>query len=222
MTQKRRQSVDSGLWSHSTHQLLAAAGIGGPVVFWVVVGMLGVLTPEYSAVSDYISTLGAVGAPYAIVQQVNFVMFGGSVIALAVGLDRWSHEGGRPWVGLVLVGVFGAGVIGAGVFPDNPLHPDSLTARIHQLVSSVAFVAALVGMPLASREFERSERWPAYPFRFTSTALAVVLFVSLAVFRVGLYRWWAGVAQRQFLLLLTGWIVIHAVRLYHLTDDNRE
>ena len=90
------------------------------------------------------------------------------------------------------------------------------------LVSSAATNAALVGMPLTSREFERSERWPAYRFPFTSTALAVVLFMSLAVFRVGLNSWWAGVAQRQFPLFLTGWIVFHAARLYHLTGGSRE
>jgi len=222
MTHERGEFVDGRLWGRSTVQLLAVAGLGGPVVFWLVVVVLGALTPGYSAVSDYISTLGAVGAPYAVVQRVNFVVFGGSVMALAVGLDHWSRESGRPWVGIVLVGVFGAGILGAGIFQDDLLQPDSMTAQIHQFVSSTAFVAALVGMPLASRKFEQSERWPAYQSRFTSTVLAVVLFASLVVFRIGLNSWWAGAAQRQFLLLLTGWVVFHAVRLYRLVGASQK
>ncbi|WP_158237389.1 DUF998 domain-containing protein [Halegenticoccus soli] len=197
--------------------MLSIAGIAGSVLFWVVVVVLGVVTPGYSVVSDYISTLGAINAPYAIVQRANFVMFGGSILAFAFGLDRWSREGRRLWLGIVLIGVFGAGIVGAGVFQDDVANPHSTTAQIHQLVSGVAFVAALIGMSLASWEFERSERWPEYRYRFTSVGLAIVLFASLAVFRVGLDTWWVGVAQRQFLLLLTGWIVLHAVTLYRLT-----
>lgn len=77
-------------------------------------------------------------------------------------------------------------------------------------------------MPLASWGFERSERWPNYRYRFTSVGLAIVLAVSLAVFNAGLNTWWAGLAQRQYVLLLTGWIVCHSVTLYRLTHRNQD
>lgn len=148
-------------------------------------------------------------------------MFGGGILAFAFGLDCWSREGWRPWLGIVLIGVFGAGIVGAGVFSDDLANPNSTTAQIHQLVSSLAFIAALISMPLASWGFERSERW-SDRYRFTSVGLAIVLVASLGVFRVGLDTWWAGVAQRQFLLLLTGWIVLHAVTLYRLIRCNQD
>lgn len=217
MTDEAEQPVHVPVRSQSMLRMQSLAGIGGPVLFWAGVVVLGAVTPGYSPVSDYISTLAAVDAPYAIVGRANFFMFGGCVVAFAFGLARWTREGSRPWTGIVLVGVFGVGLIGAGLFQDTPANPSSTTARIHQLVSSVAFVSALIGMPLTSRGLERSERWPEYRYRFTSIGLALVLVASLVVFRVGLDTWWAGLAQRQFLLLLTGWLVLHAVTLYRLT-----
>jgi hypothetical membrane protein len=222
MTGETGPPVHIPVRNHSTLRMLSLAGIGGPVLFWVVVVVLGVITPGYSVVSDYISTLGAVNAPSAIVQRANFVVFGGSILAFAFGLARWTREGWRPWTGIVLIGVFGAGIVGAGVFQDNLATPTSTTAQIHQLVSSVAFIAALIGMPLTSWGFERSERRPEYRYRFTSVGLAIVLIASLVVFRVGLDTWWAGLAQRQFLLLLTGWIVFHAITLYRLTRRTQD
>lgn len=159
----------------------------------------------------------SIGSPIVVVRS----MFSGGILAFAFGLDCWSREGWRPWLGIVLIGVFGTGIVGAGVFSDDLANPNSTTAQIHQLVSSLAFVAALIGMPLALWGFERSERWPDR-YRFTSVGLAIVLVASLVVFRVGLDTWWAGVAQRQFLLLLTGWIVLHAVTLYRLIRRNQD
>lgn len=222
MTGGTEQSVHVSVRNRSMLRLVSLAGIAGPVLFWIGVVVLGTLTPGYSIISDYISTLAAVNAPYAIFQRANFLVFGGSVIAFAFALARWTRQGWRPWPGIVLIGIFGAGLIGAGVFQDNLANPSSTTAQVHQFVSIIAFVAALIGMPLTTRGLERSERWSEYRHRFPSIGLAIVLVASLVIFRVGLDTWWAGLAQRQFLLLLTGWIVYHAVSLYHLTQRTPE
>lgn len=221
MTGETEQSVHSPVKDYPTLRSLSLVVIGGPVLFWVVVVVLGVITPGYSTISDHISTLGAVNAPYALVQRANFFVLGGSILAFAYGLDRWAREGWRPWLGIVLIGVFGVGIIGAGVFSDDLANPTSMTAQLHQLVSSIAFLAALVGMPLTTWEFEQSERWPNYRYRFTSVGLAIILMASLVVFSVSLNTWWAGLGQRQYILLLTGWIVRHSVTLYHLTQHNQ-
>lgn len=119
MPSETEQPVHSPVRNHSTLRVLSLAGIGGPVLFWVGVVVLGVVTPGYSAISDYISTLGAINAPYAIAQRANFFVLGGSILAFAFGLDRWIREERRPWLAIVLIGVFGVGVVGAGVFPND-------------------------------------------------------------------------------------------------------
>ncbi len=69
--------------------MLAAAGIVGPVLFTVGFLAQGVLRTDfragYNPIAQSISTLTA--GPYGWVQQVNFVVLGVLVIALAVGLS---------------------------------------------------------------------------------------------------------------------------------------
>lgn len=162
MAQEIGRAADSRDRTNSLLRRLALAGVIGPVLFWMVVVVLGAVTPEYSHVSDFVSALGAVHAPYGMVQQANFVMLGAGILALVVGVDRWNRGGWRHWLGVVLLGVFGLGVIGAGVFPADLVNPDSATNQYHDLVSLVAFFTALLGVPLISWRLSQNNGWPGY------------------------------------------------------------
>lgn len=58
--------------SNAVGKWAGVAGVAGPIIWWVVIVVLGLLWPEYSAVTTTISELAAVGAPDAIIQQRNF------------------------------------------------------------------------------------------------------------------------------------------------------
>lgn len=193
----------------------AVAGMIGPVVFWVVVAVLGVLLPTYSHVTEFVSTLGAVGAPYAIVQRLNFVLLGGSIIAFSVGLHRWFDESRRPSVGTFLMILLGLGVVGAGVFQSDPATPDSTTNLIHDSMSGIGLLAGIGGVTLLSRRLDGEPRWPRR--RFTTTGTVLAALGSALLFFVFIDSTWVGLAQRLFIGVLTGWVGYHAYRLYRLS-----
>ena len=192
---------------------LALVGMVGPVVWWVLVAVNGAITPGYDHVSDFISTLGGVGAPYAIVQQLNFAVLGGSVLALGLGLHRWLGDGRRPKAGTLLVGVFGLGVILAGIFPEHAAAPGSLTNVLHNVTGIIGFLAGVVGIPLVSRRTGADDRWPSYRYEALGTALVVVgtfvVFIQSGEAVVGLY-------QRLFIGVVTAWVILQSSRLYRL------
>jgi len=67
----------------------ALSGIAGILVYAVIVAGLGHLTPGYDHMTQLISELGAVGAPYAAVMNIlGSGIFGLSDIVFAVGLRR--------------------------------------------------------------------------------------------------------------------------------------
>lgn len=201
----------------------------GPVVWWVLVVVNGAITPGYSHVGDFISTLGAVGAPYATVQTMNFAVFGSSILALSLGIHDWFGDGRRPRVGTVLLGIFGVGVILAGVFPANPAAPDSTTALLHDVTSTVAFVTGVTGVSLISRRSGGDDRWPSY--RYEPIWTVVVVLVTFVGFMVSVVDESAvvGLTQRVFIGVLTLWLVMQSYRLYRLsaasdpggTDESR-
>ena len=205
--------------SRDRRHWLALAGLTGPIVFYTVVTILGLVTPGYSAVSDPISNLGAVGAPYAIVQQLNFVLLGLSILAFAVGMDREFRDGWRPWVGILLIGVLGLlGAIGSGIFQSNPSNPEATTEMLHGLSVSLGFMAGIVGISLTAWRLSTEERWPGYRSLLTVFGTVVVLFGSFAFFLFLMLNdsVYAGLGQRLFTGVVTGWVAYHSYKLYKL------
>lgn len=194
---------------------LALTGIVGPVVWWLLIIVNGAITPGYSHVSDFMSTLGAVGAPYAIVQQLNFAVLGGSILALMLGIHYWVGDGRRPRVGTVLLGVFGVGVILAGVFPEHPAAPDSMTNVLHDITGIIGFLAGIVAVGLVSRRLGADDRWPSY--RYEAIATVGIVLVTFGVF-ISSGSAIVGLTQRLFIGVMTLWMVLQSARLYRLVD----
>lgn len=191
----------------------ALAGVVGPILFWIVVFVLGYLTPGYSPVGDYISTLGEVGAPYESVQRLNFVLLGGSILAAAVGLHRFTRAHERPLLGTVLLGMLGVGAILAGVFPQNSADPGSTTNIIHESVAIGGFVAGIAGISLLCRRLDEDDRWARHRFSTPITVVILVVpFFAVAISPASV----VGLTQRIFVALLTGWVAYHSFRLYRL------
>lgn len=174
----------------------------------------GAITPGYSHVSDYMNTLGAVGAPYALVQQLNFAVLGGSILALVLGIHYWFGDGRRPRVGTILMGVFGVGIILAGVFPAHPADLDSLTNILHDITGIVGFLAGIVAVGLVSRRLGADDRWPTY--RFEVIVTVGIVLVSFGVFILTTESAFVGLTQRLFIGVMTVWLVLQSVRLYRL------
>lgn len=196
---------------------LTLAGVAGPLLFWVVVFVLGFLTPGYSQVADYISTLGEVGAPYAVVQRLNFVVLGVSILALALGLHRFTRGRGRPGLGTGLLGTLGVAMVLVAVFSQNSADPASTTNVLHESFAIGGFTAGIVGITLVSRRLDRDERWTRHRFSTPGTVvLLVVPFFGVAFSPES----WVGLTQRLFVAVWTGWVAYHSFRLYRMSGPD--
>lgn len=98
--------------------LLASSGVLGPILFTAIVIILGFLHPGYSHASQAVSELGAVGAPNAAAQAVNFLLLGLLTLAFAVGLHRGIGGGEGSKGGPALLAAFAiSGGFGSAAFP---------------------------------------------------------------------------------------------------------
>ena len=194
-------------------------GIAGPVVFWVVSLALGYLWTDYSPVHNFVSTLSAVGAPYALVAQVNLYVWGASTVALAVGLHAWSRRGRRPWLGVLLLAVVGLAIVLVGVFQYDPENLASASTRGHTIATRVMMVATLLGIPLTSWRLGRDERWPGYRHRLVPVGITGLLVAGFLASLVSIPTGptgWAGLGQRTFFAVVTGWLAYHGLVLARL------
>lgn len=194
-------------------QWAGIAGVVGAITWWVVATVLGSMWSTYNAVSDPISLLAAVGAPYALVQQLNFYVMGASVVIFAIGLLVWSDRGWRLLIGGPLLVVFGTGVIVAGFFQYDPNNLQAATTQYHILASLVTFPSAILAISITSWGLHHDGRWSEYRNRFVPLGIAITAIGLFAIFMMNIMTPWEGLTQRIFLLFLTGWVAYHGYKL---------
>lgn len=222
MAQENNELTGRGSQTSQVVQWLALAGFTGPILFWVVVFVLGFLTPGYSYVSNYISRLGAVHAPYAIVQQVNFVVLGVAILAGVAGFDRWNRGGWRHLIGVILLSAVGIGTISLAVFQADMIQPESTTNQYHTFLAYVAFGSAILGVPLMSWRLNKSDRWPGQGHWVTVLTTAVLMVGAFAIFLLSRGTWWVGLGQRIFVGTLSVWMAYHSFKLYRVATGSQE
>ena len=205
----------------STQRLLAICGIIGPIVYAIIVIILGFLHPDYNHVTQYMSELGAVGAPYAIIMDtVGLPLLGLLMIFFAFGLHRGIGEDKGAKIGPTLVAVSGTALVMTGIFPCDPGCADvTFVGNMHSVFATIAGFAMLLAPIAISPRLRNDYRWQGY--LVYSLATVVVAGIISAVFGLMIFEAWTraleGALQRISMGLLLLWIDVMAIRLLRLS-----
>ena len=214
-----------------TTVLLACGAIAAPL-FVLAFLVLRRDRVHYDPLRHPVSSL-AIGE-YGWLQQANFLITGGLLLAFAFGLRRvLQPRGGAGW-GPVLIGLVAIGLLGAGVFISDPLNgyppgtparpmPRSLHGALHDRFSALVFV----GLPAACFVFARrfagwGDRWWAQYSALTGAAFVVsFVLTSLGFGQIGAFVAVAGVLQRVTLVIGWTWLAVLAVSLLRSAAPER-
>jgi len=204
--------------SGSHLRLYSLCGVIAPIFFTVMVIVEGFLVSGYSHMTQQISDLGAYSlyGSYALLQNLNFSVFGILVIIFAIGLRQ-----GLPTARAIAtsLGLSGFMFFLLGFFPDEPI---PWPAAAHYLIVWASGVSFLFSQFFAWRRLRRpvageGGSWIRYG-RFSLVCL-VLIVVSSAVFvtfgQPGSPI--MGLLQRVFIALLLVWIEVMALRLLRLS-----
>ncbi len=202
-------------------ELLAAAGIIGPVLFAVGFLLQDVLrTDSRNGSTPMVQMMSALTTgPYGWVQQVNFVVFGLLLIAFAVGLSQGVQKARLSWLGPTLVAWNGVELAIAGLFP---LREDA-TGRIydpigvHNVNGRLFFLCIGVVLVVLSWQLARDQRWRGLAaYTLASGIVLVVLDLVLAQKARAPLHPWASLLQQMVFILWGGCLVVLALRLWRL------
>jgi len=199
------------------HQkILAICGIIAPIIFAIIVIIAGLLRSDYSHLTNFVSELGAVGAPNAIIQRINFMLLGILIAAFTFGLHRGIGNGRGSIIGPLLIAIFGLSAVLSGIFSTDPIQPGSFSDIMHQMSSAIGSIAAILGFFIIPDRLEQDILWRRY--RYFSIVVAFVAIV-VSVVGVGLLGVLGapGLAQRLFMAVLFLWIEVMAIRLFQIS-----
>ena len=181
------------------------------VVLLTVVG--GANFPNYSHASQFISELGATGAPNArIISLAGFLPAGVLITAFAFFAWRSLPRSGATTLGMAGLALFSLGYLVAAFFPCEadcrPTEP-TLSQAIHNLFGLAGYLVApwsLFALGWQARRWPRATHLSALGFVAGGLALLGLLFLS-PDFR------YVGVAQRILEGSVLAWIVACALYL---------
>ncbi len=198
-------------------RFLAICGIIAPIIFIIIVMIASLLRPDYSHLINFVSELGAVGAPYAIIQRINFVLTGILIVAFTFGLHRGIGDGKGSIIGPLLVAIFGLSAVMSGIFSTDIIQPGSFSDIMHSMSSAIGSVAAIIAFFIISERLEKDILWR--PYRTFSIVIAIVAII-VSVAGVGILGavGTPGLGQRFFLAVLFLWIEVMAIRLFQISS----
>jgi len=206
--------------------VLAACGVAAPITFTAGTIIAGVSYPGYSHSRQLISELATVDSPVAVLQNINFVVFGVLIIAFARGLHAGIADGSRSAWGPVLFSFSGAANIADAFLPcDRGCELASLVGSLHDWISMFAFLSALAGIYILSRRLGADPRW-GQPYARYSVITAGIAFAMLGLWlAIGAPSppWMPriftrvpgvnGTLQRILVAIVLVWIEVMALRL---------
>lgn len=169
---------------------MAAGAVVGPVTFigaWVAGGLS---TPGYSAITNPISDLAAVGANTAPLMNAGFTAYG-----VGVPLAAWTMRrviGTPASIALAINGLLTFGVLAA------PMERSDTVDQVHAAFAGSAYVALATGILLASRELRPS--WLRNASMAVGATTALALVASLTTETPGLF-------QRVGLTTADAWLI---------------
>jgi hypothetical membrane protein len=194
---------------------LGVCGIAAPLVFVAAVIAASVNHPGYDHLKNFISELGATGAPAAgVMNFAGFLPYGLLTVGFALALHRGMRADAGGWLGPSILALYGLAYIAVAVSPCDPgcqAATPSLHHRLHFLLGDLIFLTAVLG-PFTL--YPRMVKDPAWRSLATATLILPGLaWLILEASGVGIS---GALRQRLWLLLLFMWIAIMALRLLRL------
>ena len=119
----------------------AYCGILAPLIFALMLITFSLLTPGYSNLTNGVSELGTIGAPYALAWNIlGFILVGLLIAAFAWGLRLDLRPGKGAQIVPLLVAISGLGFAGLGFFPAEAGYAPSTLTTLHFTMVSINFL----------------------------------------------------------------------------------
>jgi len=193
-------------------QLLALAGVIGPIFFVLGFTIAGWLDPGYSPLQESVSALGAEG-PYPWLQNATFVVFGLLLLAFALGFFHQMREvlstKGRRASTFLLV-LTGTGLVSDGFLTEGPV--TTLHGVLHGLGFLIIFGSLIIALLLIGGQLRAIAAWRGagwYTMMTGMLTLGVLILSAALADPLQL----TGLFQRILVVIAFGWYVVMGSRL---------
>jgi hypothetical membrane protein len=219
----QRQRRRPPLWTSpaptgsAPRRALALVGAVGPIVYLVLVTVLGMLWDGYDPVRDTQSELGAVNAPHGTVMNLaGFMALGVCILAFAATYWLLLAPSAAKVLATGLLVLAGVGMVVVGFFPCDAGCVDvTATGRLHSTFSMPGAIGLPAAVMVSALVFRRDGRF-GVAWQVVSFWLGLAALASGPLIAAELVGGVNGLVQRAAMWAPLGWMVAVSIRLYWL------
>ncbi len=203
--------------TEKTTRRLLLCGVLTPPLLVIFVIAAGLVTPDYSYVSQGISQLGAQGKPHPEVMNAGFIVSGLMILVFAYGLYQQLGRSAGARAVWILLAIASVCIVLSGVFQADLNAPGIASTGegdLHKIFAGAAHFAFLAAMIAFAIVVRRETAWRGFPrISFTVVVLSLVV---LLVFVAEVSKPIEGALQLSFLCMSFIWleaVSLHSLRL---------
>lgn len=207
-----------------SRKVLLICGILSSLLY-VGTDIIGGLSYEgYDFASQYISELGAIGAPSRSLVVPLYLMHDVLVIAFASGV--WVAASRKPvlrFTGGLLAGYAVVGLVGVLFFPMHPIGAEAtLTDTIHQIIAAVTVLFILLMIGFAATAFGKQFRLYSIGTVLMYLVLGILPFLGVAQVEAGQPTPWVGLVERIMVYGYMLWAAVLAIVLWRVEKSQAQ
>jgi len=194
---------------------LAICGIIAPLLFTILLIIIGNFHPNYNHITQYMSELGAVNAPYANIKNTGFSIIGILIMFFSFGMYVELNDKKTKAVilGSCLVFISGLSFLLIGFFPCDPNCINFTTIGvIHGYLANTAQLPLIIAPCFLLRNFKRNKKW--YNIYYYSIATIVLGIIFFAVYKSYIFEGYIGLLQRISFGIPILWVGIIAIKIF--------
>ena len=161
----------------------ALCGMLAPIVFALAMTVFSLMTPGYSNLTNMVSELGVIGAPFALAwNAIGFFLVGALMTVYAWGLRLDMRPASGSTIVPLLVAISGLGFAVLGFSPAEAGFEPSLRTTLHFVMVSVYFLAFILVAFVFPAKMKGNDYWKKWAlFSVVMGSLAVASYFLAAI-----------------------------------------
>jgi len=200
---------------------LAVSGIMGPLLLGLKVLIIGFFHPNYNHITQYMSELGAINAPYAIIYNVGLI-FGGLLIiffSYSIYIEFNQKKTILSTIGSILIFISGLSFLLIAFFPCDPDCINvSTIGIIHAYLSDSAELSLIMAPLFLIKKFKETIEWNnVFYYSVISLIFGIVFYI---IYKSYIFINYIGLFQRISFGIPLLWLVIIGIKLFKIKINN--
>jgi hypothetical protein len=199
--------------SIKTQRLLILSGTIGPVFFFTILTILGLMWSDYNPVITGMSEIGAIDSPFKdLMNYLGFSLLGIFIIIFSIGFKVYFKKNLQMTIVSILLLIGGIFMFTVGFFPCDPQCIDvSLIGELHSITSIIP--AIIIPAAAMFSAYPISKIW-GKNWGYLSFFLGILSLVSGPIMFLESLNNFAGLIQRLGIGFSLLWIFIISLKIY--------